>query len=328
MRTGKISEAILSRSVLKEIKYKNDCVLQGPGSGQDASELLLSGAGVLVASNPVALNCELDAYLGISRAANDVAARGGIPRAITAVVLLPTGYTELRLKKLQRRIEECCSSHGIALAGGHTEVSPLVKAPCVTFTCIGESAGHRPHIAAGQDIIMTAPAGLEGAFIMAECKQEAILARYSRSFYEKCRIAPSNLFAIETAHKALELGASYVHNLSAGGVFNGLWELAAYGSLGIDVDLKKIPVRQEIIELCELFECNPYQLASGGALLLTADIGLLLAERMQQAGFAAVKIGETTDSNDRIIRNDDEVRYLEEPKADEILGLFYKDGGL
>lgn len=327
MRTGKISEAILSRSVLNEIKYKNDCVLQGPGSGQDASELLISGSGVLVASNPVVLNCELDAYLGISRVANDVAARGGIPRAVTAVLILPTGYTELRLKKLMRRIEECCQGSGIVLAGGHTEVSPQVKAPCITFTCIGESTGHRPHMEAGQDIIMVAPAGLEGAFIMTECRQETILKMYSKSFYEKCRIAPDKLFAVEMAHKALELGASYVHNLSVGGIFNGLWELAAYGNMGIDVDLKKIPVSQEIIELCELFECNPYQLASGGALLLTADIGLYLSRHMQQAGFAAVKIGETTDSNDRIIRNDDEIRYLEEPKTDEILRLFYGDGG-
>ena len=38
-----------------------------------------------------------------------------------------------------------------------------------------------------------------------------------------------------------------------------------------------------------------------------------------EKGINACIIGSTTDKNDRIIRNDDETRYLDKPGADEIV---------
>ena len=33
--------------------------------------------------------------------------------------------------------------------------------------------------------------------------------------------------------------------------------------VGLEIDLKKIPIRQETIEICEFFDLNPYKLLSG-----------------------------------------------------------------
>lgn len=326
MKTGKISEAILNRSVIKEIKYKNDCMQERPHSGRDAAKVSISGKNISVTSNPVVLNCELDAYLGISRVLNDITAAGGVPKALTAVLLLPTGYTEARLKKLMRRIDYCCEKNDVVLAGGHTEVTPLVNAPCTIFTAVGEASDWIPSPEAGHEIIMTNAAALEGTYIMTMCRKEDILKRYSETYYDKCLVKADELFTGDTAKKAAELGASYIHNLSCGGVYNGLWELAQYCKMGLTADLKKIPVRQETIELCELFELNPYQMASNGSLLITAPAECRMAEKLKEYGTAAQVIGILTASNDRIIRNDDEQRFLEEPKSDEILRLFSEKG--
>ena len=43
--------------------------------------------------------------------------------------------------------------------------------------------------------------------------------------------------------------------------------------VGLEIDLKKIPIRQETIEICEFFDLNPYKLLSGGSLLLAAADG-------------------------------------------------------
>lgn len=321
MKTGKISEAILHRSVLKEIKYTNEYVAEGPSSGQDAGIVDCKTENIVVSSNPVLISCESQVSLGISRVLNDVAAKGAIPMCITAVFLFPTGYTEKNLKNLMRDMQQCCEMHKVALVGGHTEVTSAVNTPCLTFTCIGKRKMVTSKPMPSQDIYMIGAAGIEGTRILALKKKQEILSRYTENFYEKCMVSESELFNENAILKVLELGAGYVHNLSSGGVLNGLWEMASYGNVGLDIDLRAIPVRQEIIELCELFELNPYQLASGGSFLMTIENSCDIVDILKKNNILAYRIGYTTDKKDRIVRNEDEERYLEEPKPDEILKM-------
>ena len=80
--------------------------------------------------------------------------------------------------------------------------------------------------------------------------------------------------------------------------------------------MKKIPLRQETVEVCELCNINPYELLSGGSLLMIADNGAGLVERLREEGIPAAIIGEVTEGNARIIINEDEVRYMDRPKQD------------
>ncbi|MBP5733586.1 MAG: hydrogenase maturation factor, partial [Lachnospiraceae bacterium] len=81
------------------------------------------------------------------------------------------------------------------------------------------------------------------------------------------------------------------------------------------VDLKKIPVRQETIEVCEVCGVNPYEMRSGGSLLVTAEDGEKVANALEAEGIPAVVIGKLTEGSDRIILNEEEVRYLDRPKG-------------
>lgn len=83
-------------------------------------------------------------------------------------------------------------------------------------------------------------------------------------------------------------------------------------------DLKKIPVRQETIEVCEFFGINPYQLISSGCMLMAAEDGNLLVRELEKAGIPATIIGKATAGNDRVLLNEEERRFLEPPKADEL----------
>ena len=93
--------------------------------------------------------------------------------------------------------------------------------------------------------------------------------------------------------------------------------------VGLSIDLKKIPVKQETIEICEFFDLNPYELLSGGSLLIAASDGEELGEGLKETGVSAAVIGKTTGSNDKIIRNEEEVRFLEPTKPDEILKVSF-----
>ena len=72
------------------------------------------------------------------------------------------------------------------------------------------------------------------------------------------------------AEIAIEHGAAAMQDLSEGGIFGALWEMADGAGIGLDVALKRIPIQQETVEICEFFGVNPYQmLSTGGA----ADCG-------------------------------------------------------
>ena len=117
---------------------------------------------------------------------------------------------------------------------------------------------------------------------------------------------------------AAKSGARAMHDVSGGGIYAALWEIAEGAGTGLEVDLKKIPVKQETIEIAEFFELNPYQMLSGGSLLIAVENGKEMVRCLQNAEIPAVVIGKLTEGKDRILINEEETRYLEMPQADEI----------
>ena len=94
--------------------------------------------------------------------------------------------------------------------------------------------------------------------------------------------------------------------------------MAEASGVGLEIDLKKIPVRQETIEICEFFGLNPYELISGGSMLMAAEDGNQLVHELKKAGIPAAVIGKAMAGNDRVLRNEEERRFLEPPKPDEL----------
>lgn len=82
--------------------------------------------------------------------------------------------------------------------------------------------------------------------------------------------------------------------------------------------MKKIPLRQETVEVCEFCNVNPYELMAGGCLVMTADNGENLVNALLEEGICAVVIGQTTDSKERVLLNEEEVRYMDRPKQDAL----------
>ena len=52
---------------------------------------------------------------------------------------------------------------------------------------------------------------------------------------------------------AVTSGVSAMHDVTEGGIFGALWEMAEASGVGLEIDLKKIPIRQETVEVCEVF---------------------------------------------------------------------------
>ena len=158
----------------------------------------------------------------------------------------------------------------------------------------------------------------EGTAILAKRNKEKLLARYPAYFIEEAAGFDRYLSVVPEAAAAVKSGVNAMHDASEGGIFGALRELAEKAGVGLTIDLKKLPLRQETVEVCECCQVNPYELASGGCLIMTAKDGQSLVKALEAEGIPAAVVGRTTDSNDRIILNEDEIRFLDRAGQDAV----------
>lgn len=114
----------------------------------------------------------------------------------------------------------------------------------------------------------------------------------------------------------------YIDTITDGGIFGALWKACSGLKCGCEVDVKKIPVRQEVVEISELFDENPYEADSSGSLLI---IGKLVSceprsaeeYEAQARNIRFTKIGETTNKKDRVVINGGSRRFLTPPERQD-----------
>lgn len=323
MRRGKISESVLKRSVLKNIITHREEVINGAGIGTDCAILSLGeGYEVVLATTPVTARTEDISRYAIPMALNNIAAAGAEPVGVMLALMLPEETEEPALQDMMEQAEVICRACGVEIMGGHTEVTPAVTEPLMTVTGVGrrDAGGGQAlsGVRAGQDIVVSKWIGLEGTARLARERSEELCTRYPQRMVETAAAFDSYLSVIPEAATAMKSGVCGMHDVSRGGIFGALWELAQRAGVGLEIDLKKIPVRQETIEICEFFELNPYELLSGGCLIMATKDGAALAAALEREGIPASAVGRTTAGNDRVIYNEEEKRYLDRPKTDQI----------
>ena len=305
MNPGKVSNSILKRSVLKQIKKREEYAAK-PAIGVDCAYISLQKKDKpAVVSAAAAATGDIAAKNPVQRAANNIYAGGGIPVAAECTVLLPLSAEEAKLREIMETLQKQCEPLGIQISGGHTQGSAAVLEPVVTVTVIGLCDGKKW-------------IGISGIRQIIAKNRPEILRFYREDVIEKAQGNAQDMSVGEEAFLAAQAGVTGMHDVSEGGIFAALWDMAEAGKVGLDIDFKKIPVRQEIIEICEIFDVNPYELESCGALLMTADNGHDIIKILSDAGIKASVIGRTTADHNKILRNDDEVRYLDTPNRDEV----------
>ncbi len=323
MRKGKISENVLKRSVLKKIRTHRDEVTSGAGVGTDCAVLTFGeGYDTVISTTPVTAPTEDISTYAIPMSLNNIAAAGAEPIGVMLAVVLPEKTEESELQTMMERAEEVCRLNNVEIIGGHTEVLPAITEPIMTVTGVGKWRGRATDllrgVKPGQDIVISKWIGIEGTIRLAKGRRKELCMRYPAAMIEKAVSYDRYLSVIPEAATAMKSGVCGMHDVSRGGIFGALWELAEEAGVGLEIDLKKIPVKQETIEICEFFELNPYELLSGGCLIMTADNGENLVAALKREGIPSVIVGRTTDRNDRVIYNEDEKRYLDRPKTDQI----------
>lgn len=340
MKIGKLPENIYKRSVLKELRYKRKEIISGAGIGNNCAVFSPEKEGVVTGMAFMAGKADQIGLAAVHRAVNQIGASGAEPVAVTGVLLLTEETPEEELKIVVRQIEKTCEEIGIQAAGLDVSVIPKMRVSqtdnlMLTITCIGKFTGNKikekyfspdqktwgGYAKPEQDVVLTKWVGLEGTYLIAREKEKELKERFSAEYIEEARGFDRYLSIVPEAATAMESGVGAMHNVSEGGIYGALWEMAERSGVGLEIELKKIPIRQETVEICNYFDINPYALLSSGCLLMTADNGYELAESLHKEGISASVIGRTIDSNDRLIINEEEKRFLTPAQQDEYFKL-------
>lgn len=323
MKVGKVPETVLKRSVLKQIRTDRPEVLVGASVGEDCAAIALQEDEMFVLStDPITGTAKDIGHLAIQITLNDLASAGAEPIGVMLTFLLPEKLSEAKLRMMMEQAEAAAHAANVQIMGGHTEVTRVVSQPVISVVGVGKAkkgclistGGARP----GMDVIVTKWIGLEGTSIIAKEREEELLTRYPQMLVETAKKFDAYLSVLPEARIAVECGVSAMHDVTEGGIFGALWELAESAGVGLEIDLKKIPIRQETVEVCEFFDINPYGLISSGSMLMAASDGNGLVRALTAAGIPAVCVGKVTDGNDRVLVSGEERRFLEPPKTDEL----------
>ena len=165
----------------------------------------------------------------------------------------------------------------------------------------------------GNELVVAGAIALYGTAQIAREKHEILREHFSEGFLREAENLRT-LYGTADEINIKEAGATAFYAMGEGGFLSALWKMA----VGLEMDFSKVPIRQETIEICEIFDINPYKLNSEGAVLIGIPAGEALVQELRRMGMMAAVIGQTNAGNDRMLYYNGNGRYLERPAKDEI----------
>jgi hydrogenase maturation factor len=295
---GKLPPALL-QSLFRFRGAPDRRVVLGPAVGEDAAVIDLGSQYLILKSDPVTFTADEVGWYAVNVNANDVAVMGAQPAWFQATIIVPPGSTPAVVRTIFRDIDRSARALGIAVTGGHTEVSAAVRHPIVAGDMQGvvargglvTSRGAR----AGDALILTKTAGIEGTSIIARTfAREARTVLGTRGQSEAARFHHRPGISVVTeALLAAGAGATSMHDPTEGGVAAALFELATASRKRFVIDLERIPVDAHTVRLCEHFGLQPLGLIGSGALLMTIAAARAdgLIRNLRSRRIAATRIG-------------------------------------
>ncbi len=274
LRTGKLPPELLKK-LLMHRGAKDKRVLQGPSIGEDAAVVRLGKSLLVLKTDPVTYASDMIGWYAVNVNANDVATRGAKPAWFQAAVLLPEGSNEKLAESIFKQISEACKELGIAVTGGHTEVTPGIGHPIVVGDMhgivIGREAVSTGGARTGDLIVMTKSAGIEGTALIARERRAELTRVFKGRFVTRAAdyLKHPGLSIVPEALDALKFNVTAMHDPTEGGVSMGAWELAEASGHSVELWADQIKIGRETEMLCAKYDLDPLGLLGSGALLAT-----------------------------------------------------------
>ena len=295
--SGKLPAALL-RELLGSLPPLPPEVRLGPRVGEDACAIDVPAGTLVVATDPITLTGADVGRHSVVVNANDVAVMGVRPRWFLAVILLPDSSGEAEVRALFESLRAGVTEAGVALVGGHTEVTAAVRQPVVVGQMLGlaedgrfvPTGGARP----GDAIVQAGPAPVEAAAVLAAEARERLESLDVATLARACgALREPGISVVEAALASAELGATALHDPTEGGLATGLAELAEASGVRLVVDPERVLWFEPGCSVCRALGADPWGALASGALLAAfrSDHAAGACDALAKRGIPARVIG-------------------------------------
>lgn len=324
---GKIPVNILKDVVFKNLGAARSEVTLGPATGLDGAVLDFGNKNAIISMDPITGAVERVGWEAINVNANDIATFGVEPAFFFSCIMLPENADSKIVETISTQMNSAAKDLGIAIVGGHCESTPGLMNPIVVGCIIGLTEKGKYVTAAGakagDKLILTKSAGIEGTAILATDREEQLKKTFSIPMLDSAKVFYNQISIVKDALTAYNAGGvNAMHDPTEGGVLNGIHEMADAAGLGVRVFEEKITIEPETAKICRFYEIDPLQLISSGALLIATEpqAANTIVEALCQKHIYASVVGEfNPNPNKRIlVHADDSAEMLPRPVSDHL----------
>jgi len=282
---------------------------------------LSSATGTMSGTNPAIT------VMATKRALAALAAIGCEPTAVTLLLSVPEDMPEATVRDFLRAAYAASTFEDVAIAREKREdmLAHVSAFGVHAGTAVDDAAGAvgngdaqatddaAAEVAPDWSVVMAGTAGIEGTVLLYEANRKQMEAKYPKHFLQKAAELPETTADAELIRAGLAAGAAIAVPGGDGGVYGALWKLGEKLRAGMEITLPAIPIAQITIEVCEVTDCDPYQIPGGGCVLFVTGeperLLVALADAAPQV--EAALIGRLTKDAARTLQNRGETRYLE-----------------
>jgi len=337
---GKISPEIFNELIFPRLGAKSKNILVGPQHGVDVGIAEIGGKVVSFTCDPVFIvpeyGWERAAWFAIHIIASDSVTSGLKPRYLCIDLNLPMEMTKKQLEITWDIIHHECEKMGIAVITGHTARYEGCHYPMVggaTIVGVGELNEYvTPKFCrAGDKIIITKGPAIEATGIFAAMLPKVIEKEYGAALNKKAQQVFYKMSVVEDAMTAVgvgvrENGVTAMHDATECGIWGGLYEIAQASQLGVRVEKEKIVVEESIVEVCRLFNIDPYASISEGTLIIACkeNKAAAVVKALAQKSIKASIVGELTKPEKGMVLVENGIeKELKHPIVDPFWRAFY-----
>ncbi len=240
--------------------------------------------------------------LAVHGTVNDLAMGGARPLYLSAAFILEEGLPMETLRRVVASLHRAAAAAGVEVVTGDTKVVEKGKGDGLFINTSGiglvpegvrlSADQARP----GDRILLSGSIGEHGIAILAQ--------REGLEFESPVESDTAPLYALVAAMLAAARAPSAIRCLrdpTRGGLSSTLNEIAGQSRVGMLLDERAIPIREEVRGACELLGLDPLYVANEGKLVALVEAGaaeeILEAMRRQPLGRNAQIIGSVTEAN-------------------------------
>lgn len=291
------------RSLLEQLPRRDSRLLIGPRVGEDAAVIDMGDRYLVVATDPITFATDHVGRYAVHVNANDIAVLGARPLWFFVVMLLPEHHTTPGLPQaIMADVEAACEELGVAVAGGHSEITQGLDRPILIGQMLGEVATARlvrkTRTVIGDLILLTRGLAIEGTAILAREKSDRLRGRVDGDILARAArlLIDPGISVVHAALAATDVGdvVHAMHDPTEGGLATGLWELVGPAGLGVQITRRHLPVFPETEAICSALGLDPLKLIASGALLIAVapDGKESVLTALGVAGIPVAVIGE------------------------------------